>query len=92
MSNQQVFQTIIDTYESARPGYPDGLFSDILSFTGLGPGATVLEIGAGPGQATDFFVKNGYRITALEISGTAGTASAAEICLFPEFQHRLLEI
>lgn len=68
MSNTRIFQNIIQTYEYARPGYPGQLFQDIVSFAGLKPDAELLEIGSGPGQATDYFVKSGYRITALEIS------------------------
>jgi len=68
MENKDVFQTIIQDYEAARPGYPDELFRDIVSFASLKPEARTLEIGAGPGQATDYFVRNGYDITALEIS------------------------
>lgn len=68
MENKDVFQQIIRDYEAARPGYPDELFCDIIHFAGLYPQAKILEIGAGPGQATESFVKRGFDITALEIS------------------------
>ena len=68
MENKDVFQEIIRDYEAARPGYPDELFCDIINFTGLSPKAKLLEIGAGPGQATEYFVHRGFDITALEIS------------------------
>jgi SAM-dependent methyltransferase len=68
MENKDVFQTIIRDYEAARPGYPDELFCDIIQFAGLSPQARLLEIGAGPGQATEYFVRRGFDITALEIS------------------------
>ena len=69
MHNKEVFQNIIEDYAAARPGYPDALFRDIVSFANLPKHARVLEIGAGPGQATGFFVRQGYDVTALEISG-----------------------
>lgn len=68
MENKDVFQDIIADYAAARPGYPDELFRDIVAFSGLTPQADVLEIGAGPGQASEFFADRDYAITALEIS------------------------
>jgi SAM-dependent methyltransferase len=68
MENKDIFRDIISDYEAARPGYPDALFQDIISYAGLNPDARILEIGAGPGQATACFVKNQYDLTALEIS------------------------
>ncbi len=66
--NKDVFQNIIDDYETARPGYPADLYRDIVEYAGLHEDAKILEIGAGPGQATDFFVKSRYDITSLEIT------------------------
>lgn len=68
MENKDVFQDIIRDYEAARPGYPSELYCDIVVFSELGKGAKVLEIGSGPGQATEVFVRSGYDVTALEIS------------------------
>jgi len=73
MQNKEVFQTIIEDYAAARPGYPDALFRDISSFANLPKHARVLEIGAGPGQATGYFVRQGFDVTALEISGAQVT-------------------
>lgn len=67
MGNNHVFKDIISDYEIARPGYPIELFNDIVDFSKLKNDAEVLEIGSGPGQATDYFVKNRYSITGLEI-------------------------
>jgi SAM-dependent methyltransferase len=68
MENNAVFQDIIADYEAARPGYPAELFRDIAAFAGLTSQAEILEIGAGPGQATEYFARSNYSITALEIS------------------------
>ncbi len=65
--NQRVFNDIISDYAFARPGYPAELYSDIMRFAALNRDAEILEIGSGPGQATDYFVKEGYSITGLEI-------------------------
>lgn len=67
MGNNHVFKDVIADYEIARPGYPEELFNDIVHFSKLKSNANILEIGSGPGQATDYFVKNNYSITGLEI-------------------------
>jgi SAM-dependent methyltransferase len=67
MINKHVFKDVIADYEVARPGYPVELFNDIVDYSMLKNDAKILEIGSGPGQATDYFVKNRYSITGLEI-------------------------
>jgi len=53
-------------YDRARPGYPPALFDDLASIAGLGPGADVLEVGCGTGQATRGLVARGWHVTAIE--------------------------
>jgi len=50
----------------ARPGYPSGVFEVLGERCGLGPGARVLEIGPGSGQATVPMLDCGADITAVE--------------------------
>ncbi|WP_066303878.1 class I SAM-dependent methyltransferase [Bacillus sp. FJAT-29814] len=67
MENKNVFNYIISDYEIARPGYPSELFRDIVDYSMIKNDANILEIGSGPGQATEYFVKNEYTITGLEL-------------------------
>lgn len=67
MENKNVFNDIISDYEIARPGYPTELFTDIVEYSMIKNEAKILEIGPGPGQATEYFVKNRYSITGLEL-------------------------
>ena len=53
-------------YNQLRPGYPEELFEDIVTFSGVAPDGRVLEIGAGPGQATIPFARRGYRMLCIE--------------------------
>lgn len=39
-------------YDRARPGHPDGVYDVLVDRCGLGPGARVIEVGPGTGQAT----------------------------------------
>jgi len=68
MENKNVFREIIDDYEIARPGYTPELYNDIIEYSMIKNDAKILEVGSGPGQATEYFVKNQYNITGLEIS------------------------
>ncbi|MEH7332276.1 hypothetical protein V7161_06535 [Neobacillus drentensis] len=65
MENKKVFNDIISDYAIARPGYPIELFRDIIDYSKIKNEAKILEIGSGPGQATEYFVKNRYSITGL---------------------------
>ena len=60
------FDEAADLYQEARPDYPQRLFDRLLELTGLRPGDSVLEVGAGPGKATLPLARRGLRITAGE--------------------------
>ena len=60
-----------ERYDRARPGYPAATFDDLLALTGLGPGARVLEIGCGTGQATVPLAERGCQIVAVELGAGA---------------------
>lgn len=84
--NSKAFNNIIADYEFARPGYPESLFEDIIVFAKLAHGARLLEIGAGPGQATDYFVKHGYSVTSLEIGENQVNFLGEKYSSFPNFR------
>jgi len=67
LGNKKVFNDIISDYAIGRPGYPSELFRDIIEYSMLKNDAKILEIGSGPGQATEFFVENRYSVTGLEL-------------------------
>ena len=53
------FDQVPELYDRARPGYPPELFDDLELVAGLTPDSSVLEIGAGTGQATRSFADRG---------------------------------
>ncbi|MCH5257976.1 MAG: hypothetical protein J1D87_11835 [Lachnospiraceae bacterium] len=46
-------------YDTYRPEYPNELFEDIISYSQIGQGSNLIEIGVGTGQATLPFIQLG---------------------------------
>src|SRR5665213_2368006 len=59
-----VFGEAVEQYQAARPGYPDDLVTDVLTYAG--PVQRALEVGAGTGKATVSFAQRGVNLTCLE--------------------------
>ncbi|MEU3552901.1 class I SAM-dependent methyltransferase [Streptomyces fragilis] len=62
----RTFDEDAELYDRVRPGYPPELYDDLAELTGARPGARVLELGCGTGQATVPLAARGYRVTALD--------------------------
>lgn len=60
------FEGIADEYAAARPPYPPELWHRLHDLGLLRPGAAVLDLGAGSGQATGPLLAAGLRVTAIE--------------------------
>jgi SAM-dependent methyltransferase len=59
----------VDAYDRTRPVAPDGVFDELVAAAGLRPGAPVVEIGPGTGQATRPLATRGLQVLALEVDG-----------------------
>lgn len=65
-SAAQGFETGAAAYELGRPDYPDEVGGWLTGTLGLGPGKTVLDLGAGIGKFTRYLVANGASVIAVE--------------------------
>ncbi len=65
---KNTFSKVINDYDTARPVYPQELYDTVTEFAGIGNGASVLEVGAGTGQATDIFLQGNFCLDLLEVS------------------------
>jgi SAM-dependent methyltransferase len=71
-----IFDEDPELYDRARPGYPAALFDDLAELAGLGPGARVVEVGPGTGQATVELVALGAGVVGVELG--AGLAAVLQ--------------
>jgi SAM-dependent methyltransferase len=78
-----------ELYDRARPGYPDQLFVDLGSLTGLGAEARVLEVGCGTGQATLPLARHGFRVEALELSAALANIARRKLRPYPRVEVRV---
>ena len=82
MDLRLTFDEDAQNYDRARPGYPAELYDAVFAYSGAGPGARVLEIGPGTGQATAPFLEKGCRVTAVEL-GAQLSRYGAKVCRPP---------
>jgi len=62
----RVFNEVAELYDRVRPRYPDELFADLVTITGMDQTSSVLEVGCGTGQATGSLGALGCSVTAIE--------------------------
>ncbi len=67
MDYRKVFDLIPEQFDRYRPRYSRELFDDLIAYSGIGPGKSVLELGPGTGQATDPILDTGCDYCAIEL-------------------------
>jgi SAM-dependent methyltransferase len=78
-----------EAYEKGRPGYPADALAWLTEKLGLGPGRTVVDLGAGTGKLSRLLAQTGARVVAIEpveemrrfletVPGVQALAGAAE--------------
>jgi ubiquinone/menaquinone biosynthesis C-methylase UbiE len=82
-SRRGVFDRMAGLYEEARPGYPEELFDDVVSISGITSGGRMLEIGCGTGKSTLPLARRGYRILAVEIGENLAAIARGKLAGYP---------
>lgn len=78
---RDVFGEAVNQYANARPGYPEQLVDDVLTYAD--PASDVLEVGAGTGKATIAFAARGAALTCLEPDPRMAARLEVECAPFP---------
>ena len=60
------FERQADAYERGRPAYPQQATEWLTTALGLGPGRTVVDVGAGTGKLTRALLSSGAQVVAVE--------------------------
>ena len=55
-----------DEYEAGRPSYPAGAVDLVVRELSIGPGSTVVDVGAGTGKFTRLLMPSGARVVGIE--------------------------
>lgn len=86
---RETFNSAAEDYDAIRPGYPDQLFEDVISLSGIPEAGHALEVGCGTGQATLPFARRGYKILCLDIGAKMLAVARKKLSAFPkvEFQN-----
>jgi SAM-dependent methyltransferase len=77
-----VFNEVPELYDRVRPGYPDKLFADLLSITGMDQNSSVLEVGCGTGQATRSLAPLLRSVTAVEPGADMAALARRRVAAF----------
>ncbi|MEV7908399.1 methyltransferase domain-containing protein [Streptomyces anulatus] len=78
LRRRELFNEDVDGYRSSRPGYPARAYELLEEAGALRPGARVLEIGAGSGQATRELLDRGADVCAVELGADFAARLRAE--------------
>ncbi len=80
----EIFDSVADKYQQARPEYPAELFDTLLETAGIDADSAVLEIGCATGKATLPLARRGLHITGVEIGAELAAAARRNLAAFPD--------
>lgn len=72
-----------ELYDSARAVAPPELFDELVALARLEPGAQLLEVGCGTGQATLPLARRGFEIVAVELGESLAAVARRKLVEFP---------
>ena len=79
------FDTVADTYEKFRPGYPAALYQTLFDYAATAAGKQAIEVGIGGGQATLPVLEAGWNVTAVEPGANFCTRCREKFAAYPGF-------
>jgi len=83
---RSTFDQVPELYERARPAYPEQLFDDLAALAKLRPGARLVEIGCGTGQATLPLAERGFEIVCVELGAGLAAVARGKLAAYPKVE------
>lgn len=80
------YSAVADAYNRVRPRYPEALINRAIALTQIPPGAAILELGGGPGNATVAFAQKGYSLLCIEPSQSACQLAKQNCSSYPKVE------
>jgi trans-aconitate methyltransferase len=81
-----VFGEVAELYDRYRPAYPERLADDLVRLADLTGAQTVLEVGAGTGNATAMLAARGFPVLAIEPSEAMVAVARRNFAAYPQVQ------
>jgi SAM-dependent methyltransferase len=72
-------------YANCRPGYPDSVVEALCADPGLPQDAVIVDTGSGTGLSAELFLRNGYRVYAVEPNAEMRQAEEERVGRCPGF-------
>ena len=79
------FNTVSETYEKIRPGYPDELYQAVFDYAHFDASCAAAEVGIGAGQATLPVLETGCALTAVEYGDQLAQVCREKFRDYPRF-------
>jgi SAM-dependent methyltransferase len=86
MPVRTAFEEVPELYDRARPSYPAAILDELIELTGLEPGARLVEIGCGTGQATVSLAERGFALTCVELGEQLAERARLNLARFPRVE------
>lgn len=84
LARARTFDEIAELYDRARPYYREELFDDLFDYAGISPKeARILEVGPGPGRATEPLARRGAEVVGVELGENLARIARQKLARYP---------
>jgi SAM-dependent methyltransferase len=83
---RETFDEVAELYATARRPYPEDVIDEVVRLAGFEPGAAVVEIGCGTGQATRALAERGLAVTCVELGGRLAAIARRNLEAYPQVE------